>query len=709
MKSIFNSTQESILKGQFKKNFNLAIYPIAILLLFLPLLFASRNAEEVRPEAYHSIVESKIAYFLSRYHYNHQSLSDSLSSIIFDQYISETWDPNRYYFYASDIKTFEKFRNQFDDFLRDGQLGPVFYMFNVFKERVQERLTFAKQQLEAPFDFTTLEVYHYKRDDKPWPLNRAELDEIWRKKVKYDALNLRLAGKDDAGIRETLTKRYERLERSILELDSEEVFELFMNSFTESFDPHTNYYSPINSENFRIRMSLSLEGIGAQLNREDEYTNVVAIIPGGPADKGGLLHAKDKIIGVGQGEDGEVEDVIGWKINDVVQKIRGKKGTTVRLQIIPKESIATGKSKIISIVRDKVKLEDRAAQADTLHVQHDGKRYVMGVIDIPLFYDDFAAHSRGESDYKSTTRDVKKLVEELNEKKVDGIIIDLRNNGGGSLPEAISLTGLFIEHGPVVQVRDGGGDVDVESDDDKAVYYDGPLAVLVNGFSASASEIFAAAIQDYERGIIVGNQTFGKGTVQNLIPLKRFVPRVDESNLGQLKLTIAKFYRITGESTQHKGVIPDILFPERYGIHEFGEASQKNALPWDKIGKTLFEKQGNIQKYLPKLSLRYKVRSAKNPEFKYLREDIAEANKLRHDKMVSLNEKERRDERDMQEAKKLKRINERRKLKGLSPLAKDDEIPEDEDEEKDVLLEETARIVADMDMLSKEGLTGYFK
>lgn len=651
---------------------------------------------------------SKIAYSLSRYHYNHQSLSDSLSSIIFDQYVSETWDPNRYYFYASDIAEFEKARDKFDDFLRDGQLGYVYHIFNVFKERVQERISFAKQQLEAPFDFTSSEEFKFDREEDPWPANRAELDEIWRKKVKYDALNLRLAGKDDAGIRETLTKRYENLERSILELDSEEVFELFMNAFTESFDPHTNYFSPINSENFRIRMSLSLEGIGARLSREGEYTNVVSIVPGGPADKSGLLHANDKIIGVGQGEDGEIVDVIGWKINDVVQKIRGKKGTTVRLQIMQKDDVAAGKSTMISIVREKVKLEDSAAKADTMHLRYDGQEYVLGVIDIPTFYSDFAAQHRGDPNYKSTTRDVKKLIEDLQQKNVDGIIIDLRNNGGGSLPEAISLTGLFIKDGPVVQVRESGGDVDVEMDDDNAIYYNGPLAVLVNGFSASASEIFAAAIQDYERGIIIGNQTFGKGTVQNLIPLTRFVPRVDESKLGQLKLTIAKFYRITGESTQHKGVVPDILFPERYGIHEFGEASQKHALPWDQINSTFYNKQGNIQEYLPKLSLRYKVRSAKNPEFNYLREDIATASKIRQEKSVSLNEKERRDERDQQEEKKLQRVNERRKLQGLAPLAKGDKIPE-EDEQKDELLVESGRIVADMILLSKEGLTGYFK
>ncbi len=696
-----------MLKGQTKHIIRYFTIQFIAVLLLLSSLHASRN-EQVKPEYHHAAVASKLAYSLSRYHYNHQSLTDSLSSIIFDQYISETLDPNRQYFYQSDIKAFEQFRNQFDNLLRDGRLGPVFYMFNVFKERVQERIAYAKEQLALEFDFTVDESYKYDREDEPWPADKATLDELWRKKVKYDALNLRLAKKDDDGIRETLTKRYENLERTIIELDSEEVFELFMNAFTQSFDPHTNYFSPINSENFRIRMSLSLEGIGARLNREGEYTNVVSIVTGGPADRSGLLHANDKIIGVGQGADGEIVDVIGWKINDVVQKIRGKKGSIVRLQIIPADEEATGNSSIISIVRDKVKLEDSEAKADTLHLQYDGRQYIFGVIDIPTFYADFAAHARGERDYKSTTRDVIKLIDDLRTKDIDGIIIDLRNNGGGSLTEAISLTGLFIKKGPVVQVRDSGGDIEVERDPDESVFYDGPLAVLVNGFSASASEIFSAAIQDYERGIIIGNQTFGKGTVQNLIPLKRFVRRVDEDKLGQLKLTIAKFYRITGASTQHKGVTPDILFPEKFGIHDFGEASQPHALPWDHIGSAKFSRQGNIKKYIPKLSLRYKVRTAKNLEFKYLREDILKAKNDRNDKTVSLVEAVRMKERKQSERKKLARVNMRRKLRGLPPLNEGDKIPKDKSMH-DFLLDEGARIVADMILFSKDGLTGYLK
>lgn len=696
------------MKGQFMKRFKPSAVPFVLTILLVPFLLGSRGLEQVKPEHYHTAVASKLAYSLSRYHYNHQGLTDSLSAIIFDQYITETLDPNKYYFYASDITAFAKYRLQFDNFLRDGRLGPVYYMFNVFKERLQERIVFAKTQLKAEFDFTVDENYQYDREDESWPVNRAELDEIWRRKVKYDAINLRLAGKDDTGIREMLTKRYENLERAVVELDSEEVFELFMNAFTEAFDPHTNYFSPINSENFRIRMSLSLEGIGARLIREGEYTNVVSVVTGGPADKSALLHANDKIIGVGQGIDGEIVDVIGWKINDVVQKIRGKKGTVVRLQIIAADEEASGESTIISLVRDEVKLEDSAAKADTLQLQYDGRQYVLGVIDIPTFYADFAAHSRGEKNYKSTTRDVKILIDELREKNVDGIIIDLRNNGGGSLTEAISLTGLFIKSGPVVQVRSSGGDIDVERDPDGTTYYDGPLAVMVNGFSASASEIFSAAIQDYERGVIIGNQTFGKGTVQNLIPLKRFVRRVDEEKLGQLKLTIAKFYRITGASTQHKGVIPDILFPEKYGIHNFGEASQPTALPWDQIASTKFNTQGNIKNYIPKLSLRHKVRAAKNPEFKYLQDDISEAVKTRENKYVSLQESKRRDERKKSEMKKLTRTNDRRKLKGLAPLNDGEKIPK-EDDPRDFLLEESARIVADMIIFSKDGLSGYFK
>ncbi len=659
------------------------------------------------PEAHHPRVAKKLANILPRLHYNHQDLSDSLSGIIYEGYVIESLDPNKANFLASDVQEFEEFRYLMDDFLLRGNLEPAYYIFSIFKKRYNERIDFALHCLQKGFDFTKKEVYEFDRENKAWARTPAELDEYWRQRVKNDALNLKLAGKEWDEIVEILTKRYENQRRVVNQYDGEDVFQLFMNAFTEAFDPHTNYLSPFDSEGFKIRMQLSLEGIGAQLTRDSEYTKVVRIIPGGPADRSGLLKAEDRIVGVGQGEDGEILDVVGWKLDDVVDKIRGKKGTVVRLEILPADESHLGTTKIISLVRDKVKLEDAAAKSDTLHLRHQGKEYVFGVIELQSFYADIQAQSRGDRNYRSCSRDVRKLIRKLKGQGVDGVIIDLRNNGGGSLSEAIKLTGLFIRKGPVVQVRNSTGYIEVNNDPDPDVIYDGPLAVLVNRYSASASEIFAAAIQDYQRGIIIGSQTYGKGTVQHLLPIERFL-RNETAKLGQVKLTIAKFYRINGGSTQHTGVIPDIVFPSRYSIAHVGESARKNALPWDQIAPVNFSAYGNLKKAIPKLDLLSKARRAENIEFKFLRDDIAETEKMRSRKVISLNEMERRQERDKAEKKRFNRENERRKHLGLPLLKEGEDIPKDDDR-NDPMLVESGYILVDLIGFSRDGLTGYFR
>ncbi|RMD97418.1 MAG: tail-specific protease, partial [Calditrichaeota bacterium] len=481
-----------------------------ILWMLLALQIQAGAAERLFPEKQHPTLSRTIASLLHRYHYSHYALNDSLSSEIFDRYV-KSLDHNKSYFLASDIRQFEKYRYALDDEVKQGNLQPVYDFFNLYLQRADERVDYVLRRLQQPFDFSKDEYYRFDRKDVPWAKTRAELDEIWRKRLKNEALSLKLNGKDQAGIVEVLSKRYKNFRKRLNQYNSEDVFQIFMNSVTESYDPHTNYFSPITSDNFRIQMSLSFEGIGARLTTENDYTKVVEIIPGGPADLSDELHANDKIIGVGQGRHGEIVDVIGWRIDDVVQLIRGKRGTVVRLQVIPAGSELNGTTKIVTLVRDKIKLEEQAAKSEVIEIDHEKRHYKIGVIKIPTFYSDIAGQERGDRDFKSTARDVRRLLGELQAKHVDGIIVDLRNNGGGSLQEAIDVTGLFIKRGPVVQIRNSNGRINLGNDTDPSIVYDGPLAVLVDRLSASASEIFAAAIQDYGRGVVIGSQTFGKG------------------------------------------------------------------------------------------------------------------------------------------------------------------------------------------------------
>ena len=680
--------------GPFMKNvktFFVLVY--TVISIILPLQAAdytdSLSYKELKPLPTHPRTAQLIMHILSRSHYRNLAIDDSLSSQMFDRYL-ESLDYNRSYFLQSDIDVFERYRYQLDDFLRSGNLSVAYQIYNKYQERFKERIAFIKKRIQEPFDFSKDETYMPDRRKAPWAKTSAELDEIWRKRLKNEALSMKLNDKEDDKIVETLLKRYRRYEKAIKQTESEDVFQTYMNAFTESFDPHTNYMSPKTSDDFKIRMSLSLERIGASLRTENDYTKVVEIVPGGPADKSGLLHANDLITAVGQGDDGEMVDIIGWRIDDVVQLIRGPKGTKVRLSIIPADASVNDPPKTIEIIRDEVKLEDRAAQSDTLEITHNGKNYKIGVIQIPAFYFDYEAMRKGDPNFKSTTRDVERLLGELQSAGVDGIIIDLRGNGGGFLNEAIELTGLFIDHGPVVQVRNSSGRVKVESDYDKGVVYDGPLAVMVDRLSASASEIFSAAIQDYRRGLVLGSQTFGKGTVQNVVKLGRFFPHSDQK-YGQIKLTIAKFYRISGGSTQHVGVLPDITFPSRYSVMDIGEDTEDNALRWDEIQPANYRLyDAALKEFIPRLRKMHLARISQDREFRYLQEDIEELRKKKEEKVISLQLEKRKSERKLAEAKKEQRKKERGEDKN--------------DHAKTFVLEEGGHVLLDLVLLQHDKL-----
>jgi len=609
----------------------------------------------------HSSVEKAVGNLLSVNHYKKRKVDNTLSSEMFESYL-DLLDNGKFYFLQSDIDEFEQqYRFQFDDAVKSGDLSGAFFIFNRFQKRLRSRHGFIEELLEKDFDFTVDEYFNVEREDASWAETESQLQEIWRKRVKNEVLGLRLAGKEAEDIAETLRKRYNNILKRIDQTDSEDVFNLYLNAFAESFDPHTSYMSPQMSDDFKIRISKSLEGIGATLQIEDEFTKVVEIVPGGPADKSGLLHPNDRIIGVGQGDNEEIVDVIGWRISDVVQLIRGPKDSKVRLQILPAEAPVYGEPEEIEIIRDKVRLSDRMAKSEIQEVEFGGKSFKIGIIEIPDFYFDYESMQNGDPDFASTSRDVKRLLADLNEASVDGVIIDLRQNGGGYLSEAINLTGLFIKDGPVVQVRTVQGEIEEQKDEDQGVYYDGPLAVLVDRLSASASEIFAAAIQDYGRGIVVGSPTFGKGTVQSIIPLERLrMFDGSEERLGQVKLTVAKFYRINGHSTQHEGVTPDFQLPSRYQAMEVGESDYENALLWDEIGGASYDPwKDGIRNFIPELVENFKVRLNDNPEYRYLQEDIKQILQQRENTLISLQEEKRKREKEEADAAGKQRENER--------------------------------------------------
>lgn len=642
--------------------------------------------------------------YLTRLHYASKPLDDAMSREILKRYL-EALDSEKVFFLAEDIQGFQtRYGDKLDDAIDEEHLEAPFEIYKVYLKRMQERTAYARALLKKGFDFTVDEDYVYDRKDAPWAKSAAELDEHWRTRVKNDWLRLRLAKREDAKIAETLDKRYADFLGRVEQLDRQDVFQSFLNAYAMAIEPHTNYLGPRASENFQISMRLSLEGIGAVLQREGEYVVIRSVVEGGPAARDGRVKVGDRIVAVGQAKDPALTDVVGWRLEDVVDLIRGPKDSIVKLEVLPAEVSVGGKTHLVEIKRDKVKLEEQAAQKRIIETGGEHSRKI-GVIELPAFYLDFAARARGESDYRSSTRDVKKLLAELTEAGVDGVLIDLRNNGGGSLTEATELTGLFIDTGPVVQVRDGRGRVQVESDPAPGLVYSGPMAVLVNRASASASEIFAAAIQDYGRGLIIGEPTFGKGTVQQLVDLDYIANR--EQTLGQLKLTMAQFFRIDGGSTQHKGVTPDVSFPVTMDAQDYGESTYDNALPWTQIAAAAYAPVGNYARMQPLLTARHEARMAKDQEFGFLLDDIKQYRESRERKSVSLNYAKREAERKADEARVAARAKARGEADDKALAALDDglnpgergaaELEDDKkkDEKPDVLLTEGARVLAD--------------
>ena len=670
---------------------------VLLLLSSLPGVNAKTASDDVAPlapAAQLNALDRTIANLLSQHHYRQSKLDDRLSSLILNTYLDDL-DANHAYFLASDIAAFEKYRSTLDDALQNGNLQPAYEIFNVYLQRLGERSERIQALLGQDFRFDSDETLNVDRKNAPWAKNAAELDEFWRKRLKHEMLTLIVSGKEPAAARELLRKRYENRLNQARQTSSEDVFQLYMNAVAQSFDPHTAYFSPRNTENFNIQMRLSLEGIGCVLRMEDEQVTVVELVTGGPADLSQQIKANDRIVAVAQGEDGPWVDVVGWRLDDVVERIRGARGSVVRLKILPGKAGAAAAEKTVRLVRDTIKLDKQAAKSEIKTLRDsDGRERRIGVITIPAFYSDFEAARRGDPDYRSTTRDVRRLLGELHG-KVDGLVLDLRGNGGGSLQEAIDLTGLFIAEGPVVQVKHTRGDVEVEKDSDPEQVYDGPLAVLVDHASASASEIFAGAIQDYGRGLVIGDPTFGKGTVQTMIDLNRLTRAAEPQ--GQLKLTIAKFYRVNGSSTQHRGVRPDIDIPSVFDSEEIGESAQKNALPWDEIAATRFRNDRRLLALLPELSKRHQARATSDPDYQSYLQDLRFSREQREKTTVSLRESQRRAEQTRIETWQRERENRYRALKNQAPLQPGDELPQGKESAiPDAALQESVRILADL-------------
>jgi carboxyl-terminal processing protease len=648
------------------------------------------------PTEQQNYVARRVADIISHEHYRRAPLDDHLSSLILDRYL-DAIDGARSYFFASDIAEFEKYRYELDDAIKTGDVEPAFIIFRRYQQRSRERMAYAIDLLNKKPDFEIDETFNFDREKEPWPANAAEMNELWRKRVKNDALSLVTAGKQWPEVVDVLHKRYEHVAKRMDQSKPDDVFEAFMNAFVLSLDPHSNYFSARNSEEYNIQMSLSYEGIGASLQLTDDYVTVIDVIAGGPAAVSGKLAASDRITAVGEGKSGELIDVIGWRLDDVVQKIRGPGGTTVRLQLLPAGAAPGSVQKVVDFTRNRVSLEAQASHKAMRTVVRNGKEVKVGVITVPSFYQDYDASRAGAKDYRSTTRDVQRLISELRKDGAEVIVMDLRANGGGYLPEAESLTGLFIDRGPVVQLRDTTGHIEVDDDPNPAIFYSGPMLVLVDRFSASASEIFAGAIQDYGRGLIIGQQTYGKGTVQNAHPLN-YTIFGRKPELGQLNVTIGKYYRITGESTQDRGVTPDIALPSLIDANEVGESTRDRALPWDHIEPAAFRVEGDLKPIAASLEKLHQERTAGSADFKYLREDIAALEAMRSQKTLSLNLKTREAERKRVDGDRLARENAWRAAHDVKPVASLEEIKDDAT--AGILLDEASQIAADLVVVS---------
>lgn len=653
------------------------------------------------PESRHESIGELVARFIRNSHYNRVAVDDELSSKVLDLYI-ERLDRNRMYLLSGDIEYFEKYRYELDDVVKSKPLDPVYEIFEVFQTRLRERLTFALRQLETEPDYATDAEYQFDRTEEPWATSVEELNAIWRQRVANDALNLAIEDEPWEKIQEILTKRYKGSLRRLDQVNNDDVFERFMNTFAHAVDPHSSYLSPRNSEEYRIQMSLSYVGIGASLQTDEDFVRIVAIILGGPADFDGKLKRDDRITAVAQGSEGEFVDVIGWRLDDVVDLIRGPDDSVVRLQIIPANATPGSPKQIIALTRGHVRLEEQAAKREIVEVPREGRVWSIGVIEVPSFYRDYRALSNGDKNYTSVTKDVKRLIGELEDEGIDGLVIDMRGNGGGHLTEATALSGLFIDNGPIVQLRNA---IDInrnppqrldDPDPLPRVAYNGPLAVLVDRFSASASEIFAGAIQDYARGVIIGQQTFGKGTVQSLYSLDQYLHNAEGDSFGQLTLTIGKYYRVTGASTQHRGVYPDIDLPSNIDASIVGESARDNALPWDTVLSTRFRAGEPLQSTIESLVAKHTERSKDDPNFQYQLGRIEATQRIRELKSVSLNIETRRKMREDELGDALKRENERRIALNIDPLESLDDM---EEELPDLQLEQAAKIVTDLALM----------
>jgi carboxyl-terminal processing protease len=648
------------------------------------------------PTEQENYVARRVADIVAREHYRRAPLDDHLSSLILDRYL-DAIDGGRSYFFASDIAEFERYRYELDDAIKAGDVEPAFVIFRRYQQRSRERMAYAIELLNKKPDFDVDESFNFDREKEPWPANTAEMNELWRKRVKNDELSLVTAGKQWSEAADVLRKRYEHVAKRMDQSKPEDVFEAFMNAFVLSLDPHSNYFSARNSEEYNIQMSLSYEGIGASLQLTDDYVTVIDVIAGGPAATSGKLAANDRITAVGEGKTGELLDVIGWRLDDVVQKIRGPGGTLVRLQLLPAGAAPGSPQKVVEFTRNRVSLEAQAAHKAMRVLQRNGHDVKVGIITVPSFYQDYDASRAGAKDYRSTTRDVQRLIGELKKDGSEVLIMDLRANGGGYLPEAESLTGLFIDRGPVVQLRDTTGRIEVDDDPDPSVFYSGPMIVLVDRFSASASEIFAGAIQDYGRALIVGQQTYGKGTVQNAHPLN-YTIFGRKPELGQLNVTIGKYYRITGESTQDRGVTPDIALPSLIDANEVGESTRDRALPWDHIEPATFRTEGDLKTTAASLEKLHAERTANSADFRYLHDDIAALDAMRNQKTLSLNLKTREAERKRLESERLDRENAWRAAHDVKPAKSLEEIKDDA--AAGILLDEASQIAADLAVAS---------
>ena len=636
------------------------------------------------------LLAPRIASILEQNHYRHISIDDKISPQVYDRFLTAL-DGQHSYFLASDITGFDRWRGKFGDMIHTGDVDPAYVMFNVFQQRNRERIAYAIKLLDTEPDWTRDESFTFDREHAAWAATSAELDELWRLRVKNDAISLMLTGKSWSETADLLRKRYERVLSRLDKISPEDVFETLMNSYCAVYDPHSNYFSPRSSEEYRIQMSLSYEGIGASLQLTDDYVTVTNILPGGPAQADGSLKANDRITAVAQGHDGAMTDVIGWRLDDVVQLIRGKIDTVVRLQVLPAGASPGTTERVLELKRNKITLEAQAAKKEIRTIQRNGRTYKVGIITVPSFYADMDAASNGNANNRSTTHDVHRLLQEINAAGgVDALVLDLRGDGGGYLPEAIGLTHLFTNHGPVVQLKDTTGQLEVLKDPDSGPDYSGPLAVLVDRTSASASEIFAAAIQDFHRGLIIGQTSFGKGTVQSVIPLDRWSSRPTE---GQVTVTIGKFYRVTGESTQLRGVTPDIVLPSPISSDDVGESVLEHALPWDRIASVPFQARLPEASLVQTLSTEETDRANRNADYQWLLASLANLDNVRKEKTLSLNLKKRQQERTAQDQARLVQENARRAADSLPPLKSIEDIVVGE--EPDVILAQTSDIMAD--------------